>query len=65
MSRNPWGDQNEWRGAWCDGSSQWEEVDDKVKSDMGLQYMKDGEFWIEFFHDFCREFEVGFIYSYN
>ena len=24
---------------------------------MGLHYMHDGEFWIEFFSDFCREFE--------
>jgi hypothetical protein len=21
--------------------------------------MNDGEFWMEFFHDFCREFEVN------
>jgi len=55
--RNPWGDQNEWMGAWSDGDKQWDHVDTKVKSDMGLQYMKDGEFWIDFFTDFCREFE--------
>ena len=28
---------------------------------MGLHYMHDGEFWIEFFTDFCREFEVSVI----
>ena len=30
----------------------------QVKKDMGLHYMHDGEFWMEFFVDFCREFEV-------
>jgi len=55
--RNPWGDKNEWKGAWSDGDSKWKSVDHETKKEMGLHYMYDGEFWMEFFHDFCREFE--------
>ena len=58
--RNPWGDKNEWRGDWGDGDKQWDLVSDHTKKEMGLHYMYDGEFWIEFFTDFCREFEVNF-----
>ena len=56
--RNPWGDKNEWKGEWSDGDDKWELVDNETKKEMGLHYMYDGEFWIEFFADFCREFEV-------
>ena len=56
--RNPWGDKNEWKGDWSDGDSKWEMVENETKKEMGLHYMYDGEFWIEFFTDFCREFEV-------
>ena len=55
--RNPWGDKNEWRGKWSDGDTSWELVGEEEKREMGLHYMHDGEFWIEFFTDFCREFE--------
>jgi len=55
--RNPWGDKNEWRGSWSDGDKAWDLVSNEVKKEMGLHYMHDGEFWIEFFNDFCREFE--------
>ena len=34
------------------------QVSRETKREMGLQNMHDGEFWIEFFTDFCREFEV-------
>lgn len=59
--RNPWGDRNEWRGDWGDGDKQWDLVSDHTKKEMGLHYMYDGEFWIEFFSDFCREFEVHLV----
>ena len=59
--RNPWGDKNEWRGDWGDGDKQWDLVSDHTKKEMGLHYMYDGEFWIEFFSDFCREFEVHLV----
>ena len=29
-----------------------------MKKEMGLHYMYDGEFWMEFYEDFCSEFEV-------
>ena len=60
--RNPWGDKNEWRGDWGDGDQHWDLVSEHTKKEMGLHYMYDGEFWIEFFTDFCREFEVRFQY---
>ena len=56
--RNPWGDKNEWRGQWSDGDASWDMVSPEVKREMGLHYMHDGEFWIEFFTDFCKEFEA-------
>ena len=56
--RNPWGDKNEWRGQWSDGDKSWDLVSAAVKREMGLHYMHDGEFWIEFFTDFCKEFEA-------
>ena len=56
--RNPWGDKNEWRGQWSDGDKSWDLVSTAVKREMGLHYMHDGEFWIEFFTDFCKEFEA-------
>ena len=33
-------------------------MEGEVKKEMGLHYQHDGEFWMEFFVDFCREFEV-------
>ena len=45
-------------GAWSDGHEFWSRVSGEVKKEMGLHYMHDGEFWMEFFVDFCREFEV-------
>ena len=44
-------------GKWSDGDKSWDLVSDEVKSEMGLHYMHDGEFWIEFFTDFCSQFE--------
>ena len=33
------------------------QVEEKVKRAMGQNTLDDGEFWMEFFSDFCREFE--------
>ena len=44
-------------GEWSDGHSNWSYVSEKTKSNMGLHELYDGEFWMEFFKDFCREFE--------
>ena len=46
-------------GAWSDGNDNWEKVDSSTKREMGLHYQYDGEFWMEFFTDFCTEFEVS------
>ncbi|XP_034620741.1 calpain-11 [Trachemys scripta elegans] len=51
--RNPWG-QVEWTGAWCDGSSEWNNVDPTQREELQLK-MEDGEFWMAF-KDFMREF---------
>ena len=45
--RNPWG-KDEWKGAWSDGSKEWEYLPDDVKNDK-----IDGEFFIAL-DDFLR-----------
>ncbi|KAI6244122.1 Calpain family cysteine protease [Aphelenchoides fujianensis] len=54
--RNPWGNEQEWNGAWSDNSSEWRSIDESVKKDMGLTFAHDGEFWMSF-DDFMRNFE--------
>ncbi|KAE9411815.1 hypothetical protein Angca_002986, partial [Angiostrongylus cantonensis] len=44
--RNPWGNSKEWNGAWSDGSPEWDDVDDQKRSEMGVEFAKDGEFWL-------------------
>ena len=44
--------------SWSDGDKCWDLVSSDTKREMGLHYLHDGEFWIEFFEDFCKEFEV-------
>ena len=46
--RNPWGGDDEWTGAWSDGSMEWEYLPDDVKNDKD-----DGEFFIAL-DDFLR-----------
>ncbi|KAK6747867.1 hypothetical protein RB195_000828 [Necator americanus] len=46
--RNPWGNSKEWNGAWSDGSYEWDYVDDQKRSELGVQFAKDGEFWMSF-----------------
>ncbi|XP_069686510.1 calpain-A-like [Periplaneta americana] len=54
--RNPWGDASEWTGAWSDGDSRWQNIDEEMKQRMGVTAMDDGEFWMEF-PDFQPEFQ--------
>ncbi|ULU03285.1 hypothetical protein L3Y34_002688 [Caenorhabditis briggsae] len=54
--RNPWGNEQEWNGAWSDNSREWRNVPDSVKQDMGLKFDHDGEFWMSF-EDYMRNFE--------
>ena len=44
-------------GDWSDRDPKWSEVAESVKRAMGQNKLDDGEFWMEFFTDFCREFE--------
>ncbi len=44
-------------GEWCDGHSNWNLVSSRTKRAMGLHHQYDGEFWMDFFGDFCREYE--------
>ena len=53
--RDPWGTKREWRGAWSDGSREWNQISDSEKQQLGLRYDHDGEFWMSF-EDFCRQY---------
>jgi hypothetical protein len=44
--RNPWGNEVEWKGAWADGSREWNSVSDDEIEEIGLNFNKDGEFWL-------------------
>lgn len=52
--RNPWGG-TEWKGAWSDGSPEWEKISSSEKKDMGLTFDEDGDFWMTF-DDFLTYF---------
>ncbi|CAI5448028.1 unnamed protein product [Caenorhabditis angaria] len=53
--RNPWGNSKEWLGAWSDGSQEWQQVDGQQRESMGVNFAKDGEFWMSF-DDFMTNF---------
>ncbi|KAH7956445.1 hypothetical protein HPB52_009730 [Rhipicephalus sanguineus] len=53
--RNPWG-CGEWEGPWCDGSSEWDAIDDQQLRESGHLAKDDGEFWMSeehFIECFC------------
>lgn len=54
--RNPWGDNNEWKGSWSDNDINWNLVDSNIKQEIGLQSKDDGEFWMSY-RDFCKQFQ--------
>lgn len=39
------GNEVEWKGAWSDGSREWNSVSESEKAEIGLVNDKDGEFW--------------------
>ncbi|EGT56151.1 CBN-CLP-7 protein [Caenorhabditis brenneri] len=53
--RNPWGNSKEWNGPWSDKSAEWNQVDPHQREQMGVNFAKDGEFWMSF-DDFMHEF---------
>ncbi|KAM3722893.1 Calpain clp-1 [Dirofilaria immitis] len=54
--RNPWGNEQEWNGAWSDNSTEWRYISQQQRDEMGLVFAHDGEFWMSF-NDFLRNFE--------
>ncbi|XP_046809455.1 calpain-A isoform X2 [Lucilia cuprina] len=54
--RNPWGNEAEWNGPWSDSSPEWRYIPDDQKHEIGLNFDRDGEFWMSF-QDFLNHFE--------
>ncbi|ALC43271.1 CalpB [Drosophila busckii] len=54
--RNPWGNDAEWSGPWSDSSPEWRYIPEHVKEDIGLNFDRDGEFWMSF-QDFLNHFD--------
>lgn len=55
--RNPWG-QKEWKGAWSDGSPEWNKLKASDREKLGIVFEEDGEFWMSF-EDFCTYFTTA------
>ena len=43
--RNPWGNEQEWVGAWSDESKEWKMLSNDEKKQYGITFANDGEFW--------------------
>nr|XP_029708165.1 calpain-B-like isoform X4 [Aedes albopictus] len=54
--RNPWGNANEWNGAWSDKSPEWKYIPEETKREIGLIFELDGEFWMSY-QDFVKYFD--------
>uniref|UniRef100_A0A182QEQ5 Calpain n=1 Tax=Anopheles farauti TaxID=69004 RepID=A0A182QEQ5_9DIPT len=54
--RNPWGNENEWNGAWSDKSPEWRFISEDTKRSIGLTFEVDGEFWMSY-PDFRKYFD--------
>lgn len=54
--RNPWGNEAEWNGPWSDSSPEWRYIPDDQKHEIGLNFDRDGEFWMSF-QDFLNHFD--------
>uniref|UniRef100_A0A0B7B7Z1 Calpain catalytic domain-containing protein n=1 Tax=Arion vulgaris TaxID=1028688 RepID=A0A0B7B7Z1_9EUPU len=52
--RNPWG-KGEWKGAFSDGSTEWNKISKSDREKIGLTFDEDGEFWMTF-EDYCKHF---------
>jgi calpain len=55
--RNPWGNEAEWKGAWSDGSAEWQYVPDDEKESHGIVFDDDGEFFMSK-EDFLKYFDT-------
>uniref|UniRef100_A0A7E4VD57 Calpain catalytic domain-containing protein n=1 Tax=Panagrellus redivivus TaxID=6233 RepID=A0A7E4VD57_PANRE len=54
--RNPWGNGQEWNGAWSDDSDEWNSITPEQRESIQLVQSNDGEFWMSF-DDFYDNFE--------
>ncbi|SPP76982.1 calpain-B [Drosophila guanche] len=54
--RNPWGNDAEWSGPWSDSSPEWRFIPEHTKDEIGLNFDRDGEFWMSF-QDFLNHFD--------
>ncbi|EDW01887.1 GH20200 [Drosophila grimshawi] len=54
--RNPWGNEAEWNGPWSDSSPEWRYIPEDQKQEIGLNFDRDGEFWMSF-QDFLSHFD--------
>jgi len=54
--RNPWGNDAEWSGPWSDSSPEWRFIPEHTKEEIGLNFDRDGEFWMSF-QDFLNHFD--------
>ncbi|EDW73190.1 uncharacterized protein Dwil_GK16784 [Drosophila willistoni] len=54
--RNPWGNDAEWNGPWSDSSAEWRFIPEHQKEAIGLNFDRDGEFWMSF-QDFLNHFD--------
>ena len=55
--RNPYGNATEWKGAWSDGSKEWEDLPVEQREQLGLTFGHiDGEFWMSL-KDFMKQFD--------
>ncbi len=55
--RNPWGNEAEWKGAWSDGSPEWQYISEDEKETLGINFSADGEFWMSY-KDFMKHFDT-------
>ena len=63
--RNPWGtSEGEWKGAWSDGSAEWDKVDDDVRESLHVRGKGDGEFWVEA-SDYLKHFKSTHICNFT
>ena len=54
--RNPWGNEQEWKGKWSDGSKEWDNLSSEKQKLFGLTFDSDGEWWMEY-EDFLTNFD--------
>lgn len=55
--RNPWGNAMEWKGAWADGSKEWDSITPQQREELGIHFDNDGEFWMSL-EDFTKRWDL-------